>query len=333
MANSGRFAPRWRPPIAARLAAAERQGRRAGGLGPMNTVVISPTDAEQAEAVGRRRCATTLAARNPVRAADVYAGSGAVTAKCEGAVVGLHALAGSRRRARLAARRPSGSARWRAVNERLLGDTRQVGIRCDAAAGKRRRPSVARWVEFFEAPSATSWYRAHNASIVAGYRAPGARSGRTARRAVRHERRAPARPDAQALVSDGGLALVRLSFLSPLIGHPRARMAGTFLAIANVVPAEYPIETPTVEALIGLENPLGRLLDYGVIGPRVDALYASAANALDEPRLLGLVRNGAPVYAWPYERRQVWRKPRAHYLTSLAGGAYPAPDLKGDDVT
>jgi hypothetical protein len=34
-----------------------------------------------------------------------------------------------------------------------------------------------------------------------------------------------------------------------------------------------------------------------------------AHNALGEARLLGLVRDGNPVYAWPFEQRHVWRSP------------------------
>jgi hypothetical protein len=212
-----------------------------------------------------------------------------------------------------------GSPWWRVVNERLLRDTCEAAILVQRGGGEASRPSVVCWVAFFEVPSAASWYLAHNASIVAGY--------------LDHQDLAAAELPAerffmnvvllrvlyaQALVSDGGLALGRLSFLSRLIGHPRARMPGAFLAIANVVPAEYPIAVPTVEALIDLENPLGRVLDYAVIGPRIDALYAFAAEALVEPRLLALVRNGAPVYEWPYERRQVWLRPARRRILARA---------------
>jgi hypothetical protein len=30
---------------------------------------------------------------------------------------------------------------------------------------------------------------------------------------------------------------------------------------------------------------------------------------LGEPRLLDLVRDGNPIYAWPFEERHVWRPP------------------------
>jgi hypothetical protein len=43
--------------------------------------------------------------------------------------------------------------------------------------------------------------------------------------------------------------------------------------------------------------------------PRLQALYEWSAAELGEPRLLELVRDGNPVYAWPFEHRHVWRPP------------------------
>ena len=62
-----------------------------------------------------------------------------------------------------------GSPWWRAVNEGLLSDTVEAKLLVERGEGQPSRPSVARWVNFFEAPSARSWYKAHNASVVAGY--------------------------------------------------------------------------------------------------------------------------------------------------------------------
>jgi hypothetical protein len=49
------------------------------------------------------------------------------------------------------------------------------------------------------------------------------------------------------------------------------------------------------------------MLDYAVIVPRIQCLYEWSARDLNEPRLLGLVRDGNPIYAWPFEQRHVWR--------------------------
>ena len=112
-----------------------------------------------------------------------------------------------------------GSPWWRAVNEGLLSDTVEAKLIVERGEGQPSRPSVPRWVNFFEAPSARSWYEAHNASVVAGYLAHAALAALEA----------PAERFfmnvvlvrvlyAHALVLDGDLALGRLSFLARLVG-------------------------------------------------------------------------------------------------------------------
>jgi hypothetical protein len=51
------------------------------------------------------------------------------------------------------------------------------------------------------------------------------------------------------------------------------------------------------------------MLDYAVIVPRLQRLYEWSAEELRERRLLELVRDGNPIYAWPFEQRHVWRFP------------------------
>jgi hypothetical protein len=213
-----------------------------------------------------------------------------------------------------------GSPWWRAVNEDLLRDTVEAKLLIQRGAARPSRPSVARWVDFFNAPSAQSWYGAHNASVVAGYLA------HTDLAAVE----APAERFfmnvvlvrvlyAHALVLDGDLALGRLSFLARLIGHPRSRGPQALLSMKDVLPDRYPIQGLEVEELVNAENRLGRMVDYGVIGVRVDALYAASARALGEPRLLELVVDGAPAYAWPTDQQHVWKPQSQGRFTSLIG--------------
>jgi hypothetical protein len=64
-----------------------------------------------------------------------------------------------------------------------------------------------------------------------------------------------------------------------------------------------------VERYIADEHRLGRMLDYAVIVPRLQRLYEWSARNLDEPRLLELIRDGNPIYAWPFAQRHVWRSP------------------------
>ena len=202
---------------------------------------------------------------------------------------------------------PPGSAWWRAVNERLLRDTCEAGALAHGAPGSPTTPSVARWLGFVERPSPSAWYRAHNASIVAGYL--------DHRDLAQHE--LPAERFfmdvallrvlfAHCLVTAPRLALGSLAIASRALGDPRLRMADVFLSLHRILPDRYPLSGLRIDEILEDENRLGRILDYAVIVPRLQALYAHAAADLDEPRLLGLICDGAPVYAWPYEHRHVW---------------------------
>ena len=63
-----------------------------------------------------------------------------------------------------------GSQWWRSVNEGLLRDAWEADRLLAGRPGSASRPAVSRWVQFLRRPSAQAWYRAHNSSVVAGYR-------------------------------------------------------------------------------------------------------------------------------------------------------------------
>jgi hypothetical protein len=199
-----------------------------------------------------------------------------------------------------------GSVWWRAMNERLLRDGSEAVALIGGLAGEPSSRAVHFWLDFSASPTGRNWYRAHNASIVGGY---------LAHRELAGAENAPERffmnvalarvLFAHALVGAPRLALGRLAALGR-IGDPRFGMAGVFLSLRRVLPDVYPLERD-VDSYIADEQRLGRLLDYAVIVPRLQPLYEWSAEDLGEPQLLELVRDGSPIYAWPYEQRQVWR--------------------------
>jgi hypothetical protein len=121
---------------------------------------------------------------------------------------------------------------------------------------------------------------------------------------------------AHALVAAPRLALGRLAPLARLVGDPRLGMAGAFLSLRRVLPNWYPL-TRDVESYIANEQRLGRMLDYFVIVPRLQRLYGWSAEELGEPLLLELVRDGNPIYAWPYDQRHVWRSPQMPFAVRI----------------
>jgi hypothetical protein len=210
-----------------------------------------------------------------------------------------------------------GSVWWRTVNERLLRDGCETVALLGEFAGAPSSPAVRLWLEFGASPTGRNWYRAHNASIVAAY--------------LEHRKLAEAESTserffmnvalvrvlyAHALGAAPRLALGRFAPVGRLLGDPRLGMAGAFLSLRRVLPDRYPLALD-VERYIPDEQRLGRMLDYAVIVPRLQRLYEWSAEELREPRLLELVREGNPIYAWPFEQRHVWRAPKMPFAARV----------------
>ncbi|HEY1518083.1 MAG TPA: hypothetical protein VGF91_16775 [Solirubrobacteraceae bacterium] len=204
-----------------------------------------------------------------------------------------------------------GSPWWRAVNERLLRD----GCEAVALSGDLTGPPSSRtvhyWMSFADYPTARAWYRAHNASVVAAYL--------DHRDLAELENRAERFfmnvvlcrvLYAHALVAAPRLSLGWLRPLAPMVGDPRLGMTGIFLQLSRVVPDEYPL-TDDVDSYVSDELGFGRLLDYGLIVPRLQQLYEWSAHELAAPGLLDCTRDGAMTYAWPFEDRGVWASRRS----------------------
>ena len=219
-----------------------------------------------------------------------------------------------------------GSPWWRAVNEGLLRDTVEADLLFNGAPGRATTASVGLWLTFLGDPTPRTWYRAHNASIVDGYlshRDLVAEEGPLERffmdvallRVLY----------AQCLLIRPRLALGRLAVLGRLLGDPRRRAADLFLSLQNVLPNVYPLARTGIDKVLADENYLARVMDYGIIAPRIPQLYRSAADDLNEPRVVDLCTDEYPVYAWPYEQRYVWRTDRSRLAIALVRAVVGRP--------
>jgi hypothetical protein len=220
-----------------------------------------------------------------------------------------------------------GSPWWRGVNERLLRDGCEAVARSGGRGGDPSSRTIPLWMSFIAQPRRQTWYRAHNASIVAAY----LENRDLAERESEAERfflnvvllRVLY---AHALVSEPGLALGLLAAIGPLLGDPRLAFTGIFLSLSHIVPDRYPLERDP-RVYIAEENAFGRMLDYGIIQPRLQRLYEWSAEELGEPGLLGLVRDGNPVYAWSLEDRDVWEPAHPTAAVRALRRILAAPDL------
>ena len=194
-------------------------------------------------------------------------------------------------------RRP-GSPWWRAVNERLLRETAEARGHALGLGGPPSSSSATHAIEFAIRPTAQAWYRAHNAIVVAGY--------------LEHHELAASETRAErfflnlilvrvlyahALVVAPRLALSWLSAIGPAMGDPRLAFTGIFVSLSRVMPRTYPL-AKSLEWYVDNEHGVGRLLDLGLVLPRLDALYAWSAAELKIPELTTQLVGGVPAYAW-----------------------------------
>lgn len=174
------------------------------------------------------------------------------------------------------------------------------------AAGDASSPAVEAAVDFIRSPSAARWWLAHNVSIAGAY---------LANRDLATEEDRVERfflnvvllrvLYAHALVAAPRLALGWLSPLAPVLGDPRVGATGIFLSLSRVLPDRYPLGddlTPFVAA----ENGFGQLLDYGIVQPRLRALYDWSSQELDLPELAELLVADIPAYAWDPAQASEW---------------------------
>jgi hypothetical protein len=217
----------------------------------------------------------------------------------------------------------AGSPWWRAANDRLLRDGCEAVARSGGRGGAPSSATIHLWMAFIADPRAQTWYRAHNASIVSAY---------LEHRDLAENENAAERfflnvvllrvLYAHALVSAPHLALGPLARIAPLLGDPRLAMTGVFLSLSRTVPDGYPLGR-AVDEYIAIENRFGRWLDYGIIQPRLQRLYEWSAEELCEPGLLGLVRDGSPVYAWSFDDRDVWDPTRPALTVRIMRRMFP----------
>jgi hypothetical protein len=213
---------------------------------------------------------------------------------------------------------PPGSAWWRAVNERLLRDgCEAVGRSGGLSGAPSSSATIGLWMSFVANPTARSWYRAHNASIVAAY---------LEHRDLAEQESMPERfflnvvlvrvLYAHSLVAAPSMALGRFAPLGGILGDPRLGMVGAFLSLRRVLPHRYPLDQDLQEYL-AREQSLGRILDYGVITPRLRDLYDWSARELGHPALRELCREGSPTYADLHVDPEVWDPARVPPLARV----------------
>ena len=222
-----------------------------------------------------------------------------------------------------------GSPWWRSVNERLLRDTCEARSRALGHPGPPSTRSVEPSVRFALQPSPRRWYLAHNVTIVSAYldhRDLAERENRVERFFINLVLVRVLY--AHALIAAPRLALSWLAPMGRWIGDPRRDVTGMFLAVSRVLPHVYPLEG-ALDRYIADEHALGRLLDLGVIVPRLTELYRWSAGELRIPEVADLVCDATPAYAWDPRDSAPWAPPPRRVVRAVRRALPPPPGGAG----
>lgn len=193
-----------------------------------------------------------------------------------------------------------GSAWWRAVNQVLLKDCAEASLlHREGFTTGGTNPAVDLWLRFFRSPSPTSWYRAHNASIVSGY--------------LHSTELAKAESGAEQLLMNiiltralyGYLLAAqqaRLGWLARLgtwLADPSGEGLATMIDLPDFYPATYPMAADDEQVLEGVgytpQSILGRLANL-VIFSNIERLFSWNAERIGIPDLCALTTKDAPCY-------------------------------------
>ena len=190
------------------------------------------------------------------------------------------------------------SAWWRAVNADFLYFSHLADLAWDEGFGDLDwDPPVRAWLDYLALPSDRGWYRAHNASILAGY-------------AAHTEQAKLENPQEQTFIN---IVLYRVLFaqalvqdatvfgdLGEVVANPRLPAVDALVQVPAFYPEHYPLTPRDMVELNGDGHTLAsvavNLLDDLLIAPHLERLYAWAAEWDEMPSLPSWLTAGKPSY-------------------------------------
>ncbi len=193
----------------------------------------------------------------------------------------------------------SGSPWWSNVNLDFIYFSQLAGRLQELGLDSPDLPvPVQHWLEYFRKPSAISWYRAHNGSIVQSYLDYADLAARES---------APE----QAFLN---IVLYRLLFAEALteghgdivaeilrfLANPLSPSVDILIHVPDFYPDHYPLTESEIRDVmhrsLTLEGLAADFLDLVIIHPQLTHLYRESARWLRQPALESLVKDGQPVY-------------------------------------
>jgi len=190
-----------------------------------------------------------------------------------------------------------GSRWWREVNLAFLYDGQLAALGQQAGLGPEgAEEPVVFWLDYIRSPGERSWYRAHNASIVAAYQ----QYIQTALTERRPEQIFVNMVLYRLLYAQGMVEGADFGLLGRFLGDPRLPSVEALVDLPDFYPDHYPLSRADIRHIMhrghSLEEAAARCLDEILISPHLVRLYREAARWNAADFIERWVLHGEPVY-------------------------------------
>jgi len=191
-----------------------------------------------------------------------------------------------------------GSKWWRKVNSHFIYLSELAGLIHDSGETFENLPApVNFWLKYINDRDGVTWYRAHNSSIIDGYKI----ALSLAYDEVYYERKFMNIVLYRLLYAQSMIEGVNFGVLGKILANPRGDAVGIITGFEDFYPESYPLTKEGIEAVMHKSHSLIGLaedfMDKILILPELGALYKDAEQWNDSPVLASYIEHNTPCYA------------------------------------
>ncbi|MGY3794615.1 hypothetical protein [uncultured Aquimarina sp.] len=193
--------------------------------------------------------------------------------------------------------KPSGSPWWRAVNSHFLYLATLAQLIKESGDTFEDLPvPVTFWLDYIQTPNECTWYRAHNSSIISGYK----EADEIAFQENIYEQYFVNIVLYRLLYAQSMVEGVSFGILGKIFGNPRGCAVSLITDIEAFYPSHYPLSREDIKYVTHkAHNFFGiveTIFDKIFILPHLDELYEEAAQWNNSPIVTKFIENGKPIY-------------------------------------
>jgi hypothetical protein len=191
-----------------------------------------------------------------------------------------------------------GSKWWRTVNSHFMYLSELAALIHESKENfEDLSPPVHFWLAYIKSCDGITWYRAHNSSIIDGYKV----AFSLALEEQLYERQFMNIVLYRLLYAQSMVEEVNFGFLGKILANPRGNAVALITEFEDFYPKHYPLGKEGVEAVLHKSHTLSGLaedfMDEVLILPQLDKLCKEAATWNQSPVLTSYVQHNKPCYA------------------------------------